>query len=52
MIENSRDTKLWGGSSGGGVFDQNGKLVAVLSSGRSGLRIEMLQAQQKYLKSE
>ncbi len=53
MIESdSRDTKLHGGSSGGGCFDQNGNLVAILGSNRHGLRIEMLQAQLPRLKTE
>jgi S1-C subfamily serine protease len=44
--------KLMGGASGGGVFDVNGKLVAVWIGPGHGHRIEMLRAQMDYLRHE
>lgn len=43
--------KLWGGASGGGVFDQKGKLVAIYLGPGHGFRIEALRAQEECLKS-
>jgi S1-C subfamily serine protease len=44
--------KLSGGASGGGVFDREGKLVAISLGYGPGNRIEMFRAQQDYLKRE
>jgi S1-C subfamily serine protease len=44
--------KLMGGASGGGVFDRDGKLVAIYLGPGDGLRIETLRVQLEYLKQE
>jgi S1-C subfamily serine protease len=45
-------TKLMGGASGGGVFDREGKLVAIYMGPGGGHRIEMFRTQMEYLKQE
>ncbi len=44
--------RLMGGSSGGGVFDRDGRLVAIYTGPGHGRRIETFRAQEEYLKRE